>query len=288
MKLVSYIDRRKVDPAPSFGALVGASIIDLSTTDISTVRDALTFGSLSTLAEQLEAQRGKDKSAVPLEHATLLPPVTNPDKILCVGLNYHLHAKEANMPIPARPSVFVRFASSFAGPDQPVLRPLESEQFDYEAELAVVIGRPARRVTEADAMQYVAGYMCMAENSIRDWQKHATQATAGKNFMHSGALGPCLVTADEAPGPDEMQVVGRLNGEVVQDDSASNMIFTVAQIIAYLSTFTELLPGDIIATGTPAGVGMSKKPPCYLRNGDVFEVEITGLGVLRNPVHNES
>lgn len=288
MKLVSYIDRRKEAPAPSFGALVGDAIIDLSTIEISTVRDALAFGSLATLARQLEVRRAEAKHTVPLAHATLLPPVTDPDKILCVGLNYHLHAKEANMPIPQRPSVFVRFASSFAGPDQPVLRPLESEQFDYEAELAVVIGRAARRVSETDAMQYVGGYMCMAENSIRDWQKHATQATAGKNFVGSGALGPYLVTADEAPDPASMHVVGRLNGEVVQDDSSANMIFTVAQIIAYLSTFTELLPGDIIATGTPAGVGMSKKPPRFLRDGDVFEVEITGLGVLRNPVHNES
>lgn len=286
MKLVSYIDRSKTFARPSYGAIVDNVIIDLSTESAPTLRDALGQQGLAALAATLQHRRAQ--GGLPLEDATLLPPVTNPDKILCVGLNYHLHAQEAGLPVPARPSVFVRFVSSFAAHDEPVLRPPESEQFDYEAELAVVIGRRARRVPEADAMQYVAGYACMAENSIRDWQKHAAQATPGKNFVRSGAFGPYLVTLDEAPAPETMSVTGRLNGEIVQSDCAGNMIFTVAQLIAYLSTFTELLPGDVISTGTPAGVGMSKKPPRYLREGDVFEVEISGLGVLRNPVLNET
>lgn len=285
MKLVSYFDPTKSPRVASFGALEDGIVIDLSTQLAPTLRDALVQLGHDGLRGLLASRRRK--AGIALSQLTLLPPIPSPDKILCVGLNYHLHAKEANMPIPQHPSIFVRFASSFSSQNQPVLRPRESEQFDYEAELAVVIGRKARRVAEADALQYVAGYTCMAENSIRDWQKHATQATAGKNFVRSGALGPYLVTPEEAPAPDDMRVIGRLNGEVVQDDSTGNMIFTVAQIVAYLSTFTELLPGDVIATGTPAGVGMSKKPPRYLRAGDEFKVEITGLGTLCNPVQDD-
>ncbi len=284
MKLVSY--SHPGTQQSSFGALVGDTIVDLSRDGINSLRGALQTLAQPELAALLEER--KAKAGVPRKSVTLLPPIPDPDKILCVGLNYRLHAQEAGMPIPQHPSVFVRFASSFTGADQPVLRPRESEQFDYEAELAVVIGRKARRVAEKDALAHVAGYVCMAENSVRDWQKHAAQATPGKNFVHSGALGPCLVTADEAPALESMRITGRLNGDIVQEDSVANLIFTVPQIIAYLSTFTELLPGDVIATGTPAGVGMSKNPPRYLRQGDVFEVEISGLGALRNSVHTEA
>lgn len=287
MKMISYLDRTKVNAAPSFGALVGDAIIDLSSPAVPTLRDALATLGVAGLRELLQVRQQEGAAALALADAALLAPITNPDKILCVGLNYHLHAQEANLPIPAKPSVFVRFPSSFAAPGQAVRRPQESQQLDYEAELAVVIGRRARRVSEAAALDYVAGYACMAENSVRDWQKHATQATAGKNFVHSGAFGPWLVTTDEAPLPAAMTVSGRLNGETVQQDSIANLIFTVQQLIAYLSTFTELLPGDVIATGTPAGVGMSRKPARFLREGDVFEVEISGLGVLRNPVAND-
>ncbi|MDH0686350.1 fumarylacetoacetate hydrolase family protein [Achromobacter animicus] len=286
MKLVSYLDHRQAAPQPSWGALIDNQIIDLATVNAATLRDALRIDGLDGIAQRLAT--GTDAQGIALSDVTLLPPIPNPDKILCVGLNYHLHAQEANVPLPAKPSLFVRFSSSLTGHGQPVLRPAESEQFDYEAELAVIIGRSAHRVKEEDALQYVAGYTCMAENSVRDWQRHATQATAGKNFVHSGAIGPCLVTADEAPAPEVMTVIGRLHGETVQQDSGANMIFSIAQIIAYVSTFTELLPGDVIATGTPAGVGMSRKPPRFLREGDIFEVEISGLGVLRNPVRNES
>lgn len=286
MKLVSYLDNRNGSMRPSYGALVGEHIIDLATEDAPTLRDALALHGVAALGERLAAASGV--RGVPLSETTLLAPITNPDKILCVGLNYHLHAQEANMPVPSKPSVFVRFPSSFAASGQPVLRPVESEQFDYEAELAVVIGRRGRRIDERNAMQYVAGYACMAENSVRDWQRHTAQATPGKNFMQTGGFGPWLVTPDEAPAPEAMVVEGRINGETVQRDSCANMIFSVATIIAYLSTFTELLPGDVIATGTPAGVGMSRKPPRWLRDGDVFEVEISGLGVLRNPVRDET
>ncbi len=216
-----------------------------------------------------------------------LPPITDPDKILCVGLNYHLHAKEAGMAIPERPSIFTRFPASQVGHGESVWRPRASEQFDYEAELAVIIGRRARKVRAADAMACVAGYACFAENSVRDWQMHTRQATPGKNFHASGAFGPWLVSADEVPDPTALEVIGRLNGSEVQRDSVANMIFSIPQTIEYLSAFAELLPGDVISTGTPAGVGFTKKPPVYLKAGDVFEVEVTRIGVLRNPVIDE-
>jgi 2-keto-4-pentenoate hydratase/2-oxohepta-3-ene-1,7-dioic acid hydratase in catechol pathway len=285
MKLVSYIDPARRDGAPSYGAIVGELIIDLATPADPTLRAALANDGLDGIARRLNASLHKGGAA--LASVELLAPIPDPDKILCIGLNYHLHAQEMGMAIPAKPSVFVRFPSSLAAHGQPVLLPRESEQFDYEAELAIVIGRRARKVSAESALQYVAGYSCLAENSIRDWQRHSTQATPGKNFDKTGAFGPWLVTPDEAGRPDAMRVTGRLNGEEVQCDSTGNMIFSVAQLIAYLSTFTELLPGDVIATGTPAGVGMSRKPPRYLREGDVFEVDISGVGRLRNPVHND-
>jgi len=285
MKLVSYLDRTKAAPEPSYGAVVGDSIVDLATPAAMTLCDGLATEGIDGIARRLAKKSSSE--GIALSNATLLPPITNPNKILCVGLNYLLHAQEANLSVPPRPSVFVRFSSSFVGHEQPVLRPAESEQFDYEAELAVIVGRRARHVSEAEAMQVVAGYSCMAENSVRDWQRHSAQATPGKNFVGSGAFGPWLVTPDEAPAPDEMTVEGRLNSEIVQRDSCANMIFSIPHIIAYLSTFTELLPGDVIATGTPAGVGMSRKPPRYLCDGDVFEVAISGIGALRNLVRND-
>lgn len=282
MKLVSYVQRGENLAPPSYGAIVDDAIVDLASPSAPTLRAALAAEGIGGLAARLPAGLTKRKTA--LADAVLLPPITAPSKILCVGLNYHQHALEAGMAVPAKPSIFVRFPSSLVGAGQPVLRPRESELFDYEAELAVVIGRPGRRIAAQDAPNHVAGYACLAENSVRDWQRHSAQATPGKNFDASGAFGPWLVTPDEAGPPEEMMITGRLNGEVVQHDSVANMIFPVGELIAYLSTFTELLPGDVISTGTPAGVGLGRKPPRYMRAGDVFEVEISRLGVLRSAV----
>ena len=282
MKLVSYLHRGESSGRPSYGAIVDDAVVDLAWPAAPTLRAALAAEGIDGLAGRLPAGLAGRKTA--LADAILLPPITDPAKILCVGLNYHQHALEAGMAVPAKPSIFVRFAASLVGAEQPVLRPRESDLFDYEAELAVVIGRPGRRIAAQDAMRHVAGYACLAENSVRDWQRHSAQATPGKNFDASGAFGPWLVTPDEAGPPEEMAITGRLNGEVVQHDSVANMIFPVAELIAYLSTFTELLPGDVISTGTPAGVGLGRKPPRYMRAGDVFEVEISRLGVLRNEI----
>lgn len=284
MKLVSYISRSSA--AASYGALVGNRIIDLATPAAPTLRQALATEGIAGLKCRLAA--ASQEGGVIESEVELLPPIPDPGKILCIGLNYHLHAKELNMAVPSQPSVFTRFPNSLVGQDQAVLRPVESEQLDYEAELAVVIGRAGRRIPVERAMEYVAGYSCLAENSIRDWQRHSNQAIPGKNFYKSGAFGPWLVTPDEAGMIEEMTVIGRLNGKEVQRDTGDQMIFSVPYLIAYLSTFTELAPGDVISTGTPAGVGLSRNPQMWLKSGDVFEVEITGLGVLRNPVINDS
>lgn len=283
MKFASYTHADSAGATGGYGVVVDDRIIDLTTTALPCLRTALAAEGLAALMERARQRTAVD-GGIPLSAVRLLPPIPQPEKILCVGLNFHLHAQEAGMAVPARPSIFVRFASSIVGHETPVLRPQASEQFDYEAELAVVIGRRAHRIPETDALDVIAGYACLAENSVRDWQRHSTQATPGKNFVHSGACGPWLVTPDEAGPVEHMTVAGRLNGEPVQSDSGANMIFSVAQTIAYLSTFTELAPGDIIAMGTPAGVGFTRKPPRYLRPGDVFEVDITGIGVLRNTV----
>lgn len=286
MKLVSYIEPGSEGKKASYGALDGERLIDLATSEAPTLRQALAADGLEGLRQRLKARL--KTNGTPLAGLALLPPIPDPEKILCIGLNYYLHAEEVNMAVPSNPSVFVRYPSSFVGQGAAVLRPPESEQFDYEAEMAVVIGRGGRRISEEQAMEHVAGYCCMAENSVRDWQRHSAQATPGKNFFHSGAIGPWLVTPDEIGDLSRLEIIGRLNNHVVQRDTIDQLIFGIPRLIAYLSTFTELVPGDVIATGTPAGVGLSRKPQRWLRPGDVFEVEITGLGVLRNPVADDN
>ncbi len=268
---------------PVFGVVDGEEVFDLSGARWPNLRAALN----DVGADGLVSFDWRNAPRLPIADTVLLPPIPDPDKILCVGLNYRAHAEEAGMPIPVHPSIFVRFAGSLVGHEQPVWRPRVSHQFDYEAELAVIIGRRCRHVPESDAMGVIAGYSCLAEHSVRDFQRHATQATAGKNFQNSGGFGPWLVTADEIPDPSNLPVIGRLNGEIVQDGSTADLIFSIPRLIAYVTSFTELLPGDVISTGTPSGVGFTRKPPLYLQPGDRFDVEIPGIGVLTTPVVNE-
>jgi 2-keto-4-pentenoate hydratase/2-oxohepta-3-ene-1,7-dioic acid hydratase in catechol pathway len=236
------------------------------------------------------AKAGQDsRRRIPLGDITAwLPPVIAPKKILCVGMNYKAHAKEAGgKPASVHPSMFPRFVDSFVGHKEPTISPRNSTALDYEAELAVVIGRVGRHIPLERAADFVGGYTCLSENSVRDFQKHNTQVTAGKNFEHSGAIGPWVTTADEVTNVASVRVVGRLNGEVVQSALIEDLIFSIPAIISYISSFTTLSPGDIIATGTPDGVGFLRTPPVYLRAGDVFETEISGVGKLSNPVENE-
>lgn len=214
----------------------------------------------------------------------LLPPITNPDKILCVGVNYDDHRKETGRDKSEKPVIFTRFADTQVGHGSALVRPRSSERFDYEGELAVVIGRPGRHIPESAALAHIAGYACYNDGSVRDWQRHTHQFTPGKNFPGSGGFGPWLVTADEVPDPFALTLTTRLNGQEVQKATTDLMIFDLKQLIAYISGFTKLNPGDVIITGTPGGVGDKRNPPLYMKPGDVAEVEISGIGLLRNPV----
>ena len=237
------------------------------------------------------AKAGKESTRrIPLAAISAwLPPVIAPKKILCVGLNYKAHAAETGgKPAAAHPSIFPRFIDSFVGHKQPTISPINSTTLDYEAELAVVIGRSARHVSVEQASAHIGGYTCLSENSVRDFQNHARQVTAGKNFERSGAIGPWVTTVDDIPNLASVRVVGRLNGKVVQSALVEDLIFSIPQIISYISSFTTLSPGDIIATGTPDGVGFLRNPPVYLRAGDVFETDISGVGTLTNPVEDEA
>jgi 2-keto-4-pentenoate hydratase/2-oxohepta-3-ene-1,7-dioic acid hydratase in catechol pathway len=272
------------DGRDSYGQVTEAGFIDFGTLDerLPSLKAALAADAVADLA-----RRANGAAAVPLDGARWLPPIPDADKILCVGLNYRRHAAEAGMQIPPRPSIFVRFNSSQVGHEQAIVRPALSEQFDYEGELAVVIGKPTRHISAERALEVVAGYSCFAENSVRDFQRHSNQATPGKNFVASGAFGPWMVTADEIADPNRLMLVTRLNGEEVQRESTADMIFSVAEQIAYVSAFTELLPGDVISTGTPSGVGMARQPPLWLKAGDRLEVEIENIGTLRSRVVDE-
>jgi acylpyruvate hydrolase len=217
-----------------------------------------------------------------------LPPLTAPSKIICIGLNYSAHAAEAGFQLPTYPSVFVRFNSTLIGHRAPLLRPRESVQFDYEVELVAVIGRAGRRISKEAALSHVIGYSVFNDASIRDYQMKTPQWTVGKNFDGTGAFGPYLVTHDEVPsGGDGLQVRTRLNGRVLQDSSTSDLIFNVATLISLLSEACTLQPGDLLVTGTPAGVGFTRKPPLFMKAGDVCEVEVEGVGTLVNPVADD-
>lgn len=208
-------------------------------------------------------------------------------KILCVGVNYRPHIEEMGREVPDYPVVFTRFPGSLVGHGEALLRPRVSEQFDFEGELAVVIGREARHVRRADAMDYVGGYCCFMDGSVRDWQRHSGQFTAGKNFERSGAIGPPAPAATVGD-PRALQLTTRVNGEVMQTGAVADLVFDIPTLIEYCSTFTHLQPGDVIATGTPGGVGAARRPPVWLKDGDTVEVDIPGVGILSNPVEDES
>jgi 2-keto-4-pentenoate hydratase/2-oxohepta-3-ene-1,7-dioic acid hydratase in catechol pathway len=256
-----------------FGTLFGDEVADLSSAAIPDLKTALAAGLPASAARTLK-----------MADVNLLPPIPNPGKIFCVGLNYVEHREETGRAATAHPTIFTRFADTQVGHDAPLICPRESEKFDFEGELAVIIGKAGRRIFEAEALAHVAGYACYNDGSIRDWQNHTAQFTPGKNFPGTGGFGPWMVTADELPDPTVMNVTTRLNGQVVQHAPVSDMIFSIPRIIAYLSAFTMLSPGDVISTGTPGGVGAKRVPPLWMKSGDVVEVEISGIGVLRNPV----
>ncbi|MES2184163.1 MAG: fumarylacetoacetate hydrolase family protein [Pseudomonadota bacterium] len=279
MKLVTFHHNGRA----TYGAVQGESYLEPPASFSDRYPDlaaVLRAGALRELEQVLKT------GGTPVRPAdtTLLAVLPHPGKFICVGLNYKTHVAETRRDDSAYPALFTRFADSLAAHGDTVLRPAFSERFDFEGELAVVIGRGGRAISQADAFDYVAGYACFNDISVRDWQRHTHQWTPGKNFPGTGPLGPWLVTADEVPDVARLTLETRLNGEVVQKASLADLIFTIPVLIEYISRFTPLSPGDVIATGTPGGVGDRRDPPLYMKDGDVVEVDITGLGVLRNPI----
>jgi 2-keto-4-pentenoate hydratase/2-oxohepta-3-ene-1,7-dioic acid hydratase in catechol pathway len=281
MKVVSFQRGKR----SSFGLVTDEGIVDAGSVfgnEYADLRTVLEAGSLSRL-EKLSS-RGADYA---IEDVRLLPVVPNARKILCVGINYMAHIKETGREPPTYPVLFTRFADSFTGHDEPLIRPSASTEFDYEGELAVVIGRSARHVSRDHALNFVAGYTCCNEGSIRDFQFHTMQFTAGKNFYRSGSMGPWLVVAGPNVDPREFHLQTRINGNVLQDSPVSDLCFDIGQLIEYCSIWTPLNPGDIIVTGTPGGVGRVRKPPIWMKPGDLVEIDISGVGVLRNTIADE-
>ncbi len=283
MKFVTY----SKDGVETFGAVVDDGVIDLGKRhdDIADLRQAIRDNRLGDLAA--EATRAD----YPLDQVRFLPPIPNPEKIICIGVNYANRNAEYKdgSEAPKDPSVFMRTRESLTGHEQPLMDPPESDQLDYEGEIVIVIGKEGRRIPEDRAHEHVAGLTIMNEGSLRDFLRHAKfNVTQGKNFERSGSLGPWMVTPDELDPMGELKVMTRVNGEERQNDTTASLMFPFRYLISYLSTFYRLKPGDIIATGTPNGAGARFDPPKYLKDGDVVEVEVPGIGILRNRVETET
>ena len=275
---------------PTCGVRRGEAIVDLSVAAPDLPGDWPGIFAVGAMERVTAAvQTAGDDVLVAAEAARLLVPIANPPKILCIGLNYRSHAEESGAPIPDYPIVFPRWPTSVVGHGEPVVCPAASGDFDYEAELLIVIGSGGRHIPKDKALDHVAGYSCFNDGSLRDYQFKASQWAMGKNFDASGAWGPDIVTADELPpGASGLRIQCRLNGETLQDSDTADMIFDVATIISTLSEVMTLEPGDIIPTGTPPGVGFARKPPVWMKPGDTCEIEIEGIGVLSNPIVAEA
>ncbi len=284
MKLLSFIHQGR----ETWGALVGPdAIVDLGKAmpQYATLTDYIASGAYLN-AQQDAANKTAD---VKLADITFLPVIPKPEKIVCAVRNYMDHHQEVlaagmHRELSEEPPIFLRVWRSQVAHGQPIVCPKVSESLDWEGELAVIIGKEGRNIAEADAFDHVAGYSCYNDGSIREWQFHAKQIASGKNFESTGGFGPWMVTADEIAPNQQLKLVTRLNGEVVQSSHTGHMIFSIAKLISYASTIFTLVPGDVIATGTPAGVGWSRKPAWFMKPGDVCEVEIEGIGTLVNPI----
>jgi len=283
MKLVSY----KADGRQSYGVVTGEGVVDLP-------RRLKPYGDLrSLLADdalgRVAAAVAGAAPDVALDRIAYLPPVPYPEKIICVGVNYaDRNTEYKDLDVPKYPNIFLRTPGSLVGHRAPIVRPPESMQLDYEGEAAIIIGKGGRRIPQDHATAHIAGLTSLNEGTLRDWTRHGTfNVTQGKNFDRSGAIGPWLVTADEFGSFADVRVTTRVNGEVRQNDTTAHLVFSFAALIAYISMWTELVPGDVIATGTPIGAGVRFKPPRYLVPGDLVEVEVSGVGTLANPVIDE-
>ncbi len=279
MKLISYLHQGQ----PGWGMSTDAGITPLHSQLYPTLLSALQAGKL----EEIAAAAAGQVPSLQLGEITFLPVIPEPGKIFCVGHNYEEHRIETQRDKTQHPLLFMRVAESQTAHLQPMLLPPESVQFDYEGEIAIVIGKAGRRIREADAWEHVAGYSAYNEGSIRDWQKHTLQFTAGKNFTATGAFGPWMVTRGEIADGEELTLETRLNGQVMQRTTTESMIFKIPVLIEYISTFTSLQPGDVIVTGTPGGVGAKRTPPVWMKPGDHVEVEVGKVGVLSNSIAHD-
>ena len=283
MKLASFKYRGQA----SYGAIVDDGVIDLGR------RFGEVYPDLKSLIEGNAIDEAAEVvKTTPADYSVALidfdPVIPNADKYICVGLNYKAHLAELGRKIEDHPTLFHRMANSHVGHLQPMVRPKASERYDYEGELAVIIGKGGRHIAPEDAMDAIAGYAIYNDGSIRDYQRHTQQYTPGKNFYRSGAFGPWMVTADEIADPRKLRLTTTLNGQKVQDTLVDDLIFDIPTIISYTSIHTPLMPGDVLITGTPGGVGGARNPPLWMKPGDVIEIEISGVGVLRNPIVNEA
>jgi len=281
MKLVTFTRSGK----QSYGFVDNEKITDIGQTLASTHPDLKSL--IGDDYAKLISSSADTAPRVALSEVQLLPPITNPEKIICVGLNYESHRKETGRPEVEFPTLFTRFANSQIGDGEAMWQPAESTSFDYEGELAVIIGSGGWKIPEDRALEHVAGYSCYNDGSVRDWQRHTSQFTPGKNFRHTGPFGPWLVTTDEIPDPSTLTLTTRLNGEVMQNATTDLLIFTIPVLINYISRFTRLEPGDVIVSGTPGGVGFKRDPQVFMKPGDVVEVEISKIGILKNPIEAE-
>ena len=280
MKLASYI----VDGIETFGVIRGNDVITMNGRfggRGATLRDALA----SDLLPQIKDSVASAKPDHTISDIKFLPVIPNPERIACAGINYRSHASETGREIPKQPSMFLRLHDTLVGHGGEMIRPLISTQFDFEGELAVVIGRGGRHIPMERALDHVAGYTCFVDGSVRDFQKFSV--TSGKNFPGTGPLGPWMVTTDEIPDPTKLTLMTRLNGKEMQRSGTDLLIYSIPHIVAFCSDFTALAPGDVIATGTPEGVGHRRNPQVWMKAGDVLEVEITGIGTLRTKIVDE-
>lgn len=285
MKLVSFL----TSDGPRLGVVEGNDVIDLSAVDASAPKDLLDVIS-DDMFSHLAEIASKAKSAHKLDYQSLefALPLAKPGKILCLGLNYMEHVNEGIFEKQPYPTVFMRTISSMVPHNQPIIRPTKSETLDFEAELALVIGKKCKHLNADNALDVIAGYTCANDGSVRAYQRHTIQWTMGKNFDQTGPLGPVFVTADELPlGAKGLNIACRLNGETVQSSNTDMMMFPVVETLIYITEGITLEPGDIILMGTPSGVGHARKPPLWMKEGDVVEVEIENVGLLSNPIKNE-
>lgn len=282
MKLISFMNQG----AASYGAVHGDRVLDLKPLLGAKAPDLKALITQRMLGEA-QAALHQHTPTLKLADLTLLPVIPNPNKVVCVGLNYAEHVRETGRELTESPALFLRLSESMVAHGQDIVRPPESFRLDYEGEIAIVIGEGGRRIAEADAWKHIVGYSCFNDGSVRDWQVSTTQWTAGKNFYRTGGFGPWMVTADEIQPNQKMTLVTRLNGVEMQRATTDMMIHSIPRQIAYISTFIPLEPGDVIVTGTPGGVGNKRNPQVFMKPGDVAEIEVDAIGILRNTIRDE-